>query len=88
VLITGAPGEIFSNYSNTVEEKNPDGVTLSLALVNDGLGYIMQSFETDHVGRQVVGFVGEVAEYEDAYSIDACFGDMALETTLGLLGEL
>jgi len=88
VLITGAPGEIFSNYSNTVEEKNPNGVTLSLALVNDGLGYIMQSFETDHVGRQVVGFVGEVAEYEDAYSIDACFGDMALETTLGLLGEL
>jgi len=90
--ITGAPGEIFSNYSNTIEEKNPDGVTFALSLVNDGLGYIMQSFETDHGGRQALGFVageiGQVVEYEDAYSIDHCFGDMALETTLGLLGGL
>jgi hypothetical protein len=88
LLITGAPGEIFSNYSSTVEEKNEGGVTFALSLVNDGLGYIMQSFETDHAGRQVLGFVGEVVEYEDAYSIDACFGDMALETTLGLMGQL
>ncbi len=50
--ITGAPGETFSNFSNTIEEKNPDGVTMALSLVNDGLGYIMQSFETDHVGFQ------------------------------------
>jgi hypothetical protein len=88
LLITGAPGEIFSNYSNTLEEKNEGGVTFALSLVNDGLGYIMQSFETDHAGRQVLGFVGEVVEYEDAYSIDACFGDMALETTLDLMGQL
>lgn len=88
LVITGAPGEIFSNFSNTIEEKNPNGVTMSLALVNDGLGYIMQSFETDHAGRQILGFVGGVVEYEDAYSIDACFGDMALETTLSLLGSL
>ena len=27
-----------------------------------------------------------VVEYEDAYSIDRCFGDMALRTTLDLLG--
>jgi hypothetical protein len=88
LVITGAPGEIFSNYSNTIEEKNPNGITMALSLVNDGLGYIMQSFETDHAGRQVLGFVGEVVEYEDAYSIDACFGDMALETTLSLLAGL
>jgi hypothetical protein len=88
LLITGAPGEIFSNYSSTIEEKNPNGVTLALSLVNDGLGYIVQSFETDHAGRQVLGFVSEHVEYEDAYSIDACFGDMALETTLSLLGQL
>jgi len=56
--------------------------------VNDGLGYIMQSFETDHVGRQAVGFVGQVAEYEDAYSMDACFGDKVLETTIGLVGAV
>jgi hypothetical protein len=29
-----------------------------------------------------------VTEYEDAYSIDACFGDKALETTLKLLNTL
>jgi hypothetical protein len=29
-----------------------------------------------------------VFEYEDAYSIDRCFGDKALETTIRLLGEL
>jgi len=85
--ITGAPGEIFSNYSNTIKEKNSRGVTLPLALVNDGLGYIMQSFETDHGGRQGLGFAGGVVEYEDAYSIDHCFGDMAVEATLGLLGQ-
>ena len=88
IVITGAPGEIFSNYSNTIEEKNPNGITMALSLVNDGLGYIMQSFETDHAGRQVLGFVGQVVEYEDAYSIDACFGDKALETTLSLLSKL
>lgn len=85
--ITGAPGEIFSNYTNTIKEKNPHGVTMPLALVNDGLGYIMQSFETDHAGRQGLGFAGGVVEYEDAYSIDHCFGDMALEATLQLLGS-
>ena len=84
--ITGGPGELFSNYTNTVKEKNPHGVTLPLALVNDGLGYIMQSFETDHAGRQGLGFAGVVVEYEDAYSIDHCFGDAALEATLILLG--
>lgn len=103
--ITGAPGETFSNFSNTIEERNVNGVTLALGLVNDGLGYLIQSFETDHVGRQGVGFVGKVeapdempgsqnvptvglTEYEDAYSIDHCFADAALEKTINLLGTL
>ena len=91
--ITGGPGELFSNLTNTIEERNPGGVTLALGLVNDGLGYIVQSFETDHVGRQGVGFVGNnggagLAEYEDAYSIDHCFGDAVLEKTIRLLGSL
>lgn len=87
--ITGGPGELFSNLTNTIKERNPDGVTLPLGLVNDGLGYIMQSFETDHLGRQGTGFVGApLAEYEDAYSIDHCIGDKVLETTIGLLGQL
>jgi hypothetical protein len=83
--ITGAPGETFSNLSNTIEEKSP-WVAFPLAQVNDGLGYIVQSFETDHLGRQGLGFVGDpLAEYEDAYSIDHCFGDAVLEFTLGIL---
>jgi hypothetical protein len=91
--ITGGPGELFSNLTNTIEERNPNGVTLALGLVNDGLGYIVQSFETDHVGRQGVGFAGKagpvgLSEYEDAYSIDHCFGDATLEKTLQLLGQL
>jgi hypothetical protein len=89
LLITGGPGELFSALSNTIKERNPNGVTMPLGLVNDGLGYIVQSFETDHVGRQGAGFLPGVGapvpvEYEDAYSIDACFGDMVLERTLGL----
>lgn len=91
--ITGGPGELFSNLTNTIEERNPNGVTLALGLVNDGLGYIVQSFETDHVGRQGVGFAGSagpvgLSEYEDAYSIDHCFGDATLEHTIRLLGSL
>ena len=106
--ITGGPGEVFSNLTNTIEERNPSGVTLALGLVNDGLGYIIESFETDHVGRQGVGFVGEanghsddnpvqenipneplaLSEYEDAYSIDHCFGDATIQHTLNLLGSL
>lgn len=91
--ITGGPGETFSNLSNTIKERNPNGVTMALGLVNDGLGYIVQAFETDHVGRQGVGFAGKagpvgLAEYEDAYSIDHCFGDAVLEKTIRLLDTL
>ncbi|HYI44331.1 MAG TPA: hypothetical protein VE174_02565 [Actinomycetota bacterium] len=89
LLITGGPGELFSNYTNTIKESNITGITFPLSLVNDGIGYIMQSFETDHVGRQGVGFVnGPLSEYEDAYSIDACLGDHALEQTFEALGSL
>jgi hypothetical protein len=87
--IAGGPGEIFSNLSNTLEERNPGGVTMALGLVNDGLGYIIQSFETDHLGRQGTGFVGDpLAEYEDAYSIDHCIGDATLENLITLLGQI
>lgn len=87
--ITGGPGEVFAGLTNTIEERNPAGVTLALGLANDGLGYIIQSYETDHAGRQGAGFVGgPLAEYEDAYSIDHCFGDATLEYTIGLLENL
>jgi hypothetical protein len=90
LVITGAPGETFSNLSNTIKEKNPNGVTFPLGMVNDALGYIIQSFESDHAARQALGFAAQDAgfEYEDAYSIDGCFGDAVLEETLSLLAEI
>ena len=90
--LTGAPGEIFSNIGNTLEERNPNGLTLPLAQVNDGLGYIIQNFESYADGRMGPGFVGGETpvtfEYEDAYALDQCFGDMVLETTISTLGAL
>ena len=87
--ITGGPGELFANLTNSIEEHNTRGITLALGLANDGLGYIVQSFETDHVARQGVGFAnGPLSEYEDAYSIDHCFGDATLEHTRNLLDSL
>ena len=90
--VTGAPGETFSNIGNTLEERNTGGVTLPLAQVNDGLGYVIQNFESYADGRAGAGFVGGETpvtfEYEDAYALDQCFGDMVLETTIQVLGKL
>lgn len=88
VIVTAAPGETFANFSNTIEERSPI-TSLAVGQANDAVGYMPQSFETDHPARQGLGFVATpYFEYEDAYSIDACFGDKALETTLKLLGEI
>lgn len=88
VFITAAPGEVFANFSNTLEERS-GLTTLAIGQANDALGYMPQSFETDDKARQGGGFLGAgVFEYEDAYSIDRCFGDKALETTIALLGQL
>ncbi len=91
--ITAAPGEIFSNFSNTLKEQSRATATLAIGQANDALGYMPQSFEHSVVGQQGPGFVDQaqgvlVVNYEDAYSIDRCFGDMALETTIGLLNAL
>jgi hypothetical protein len=91
--LTAAPGEIFSNFSNTIKEKSGAAVTMPLGQANDALGYMPQSFELNQAGQQGLGFAGElqgygVINYEDAYAIDKCFGDMALETSIDLLNEL
>ena len=89
LAITAAPGEVFSNLTNTIIEKSPARVTMPLGQANDALGYMPQSFELNPVGQQGLGFVAGgflIVNYEDSYAIDRCFGDMALETTLGLLG--
>ena len=89
--LTASPGEIFSNLSNTIKEKSGAAVTMPLGQANDALGYMPQSFELSPVGQQGLGFVADgvaVVNYEDSYSIDRCYGDMALETAIGLLGGL
>ncbi len=93
VALTAAPGEIFSNFSNTVKEQSRATVTMPLGQANDALGYMPQSFELNQVGQQGLGFVGELqgfmfVNYEDSYAIDKCFGDMALETSIGMLNRL
>jgi hypothetical protein len=91
--LTGAPGEIFSNGSNTLKENSGAAVTMPLGQANDALGYMPQSFEMNQVAQQGPGFAGELqgyvfVNYEDSYAIDKCFGDMAVETSIGLLKEL
>jgi hypothetical protein len=91
VVITTAPGEVFSNLTNTLKEKSPNQVVFPLGQTNDSLGYMPQSFELNPVGQQGLGFVAGGAvfvNYEDSYAIDRCVGDMVLETTLKLLGGL
>ena len=88
VLVTAAPGEIFSNFSNTMEERGFP-TALAIGQANDALGYMPQSFETFDDSRQGGGFVGGgFFEYEDAYSIDRCFGDMALGSQLAMIDQL
>ncbi len=88
LVLTAAPGEIFSNVSNTIKEHGRAAVTIPMGQANDALGYMPQSFELNPVGQQGLGFVagGYVfVNYEDSYAIDRCVGDKVLETTLELL---
>jgi hypothetical protein len=88
VLVTAAPGEVFANFTNTIEERAPI-TALAMGQANDALGYMPQSIEANPVGQQGTGFViSDDVGYEDAYMIDRCFGDMSLETTLDLIGQL
>ncbi|MCW2613785.1 MAG: primase [Frankiales bacterium] len=91
VVLTTAPGETFSNLSNTLKEKAPAQVVFPLAQTNDSLGYVPQSFELDPVGQQGLGFAADgyvFVNYEDSYAIDRCVGDMVLEQTLRAMSEL
>jgi hypothetical protein len=88
VFVTSAPGEVFANFTNTIEERAPI-TSLAIAQANDALGYMPQSIEANLVGQQGTGFiVADHVGYEDAYMIDRCFGDMALQTTLDLLNQI
>lgn len=91
LTITGGPGELFSNITNTIREDEYErGQTaIPISLANDGLGYIMQRFEYNEIAGQLVGFVESgLFGYEDAYAIDGCFGTKVLEETLEALDGL
>jgi len=91
LVFTFAPGEVFSNLTNTIKEKNTGKIVFPIAQANDALGYMPQSFEMNPVGQQGLGFVagGYVfVNYEDSYSIDRCVGDNVMETTLSQLSAL
>jgi len=91
VTLTFAPGEVFSNLTNTVKDKSAGRVVFPVAQANDALGYMPQSFELNPVGQQGLGFAfgGYLfVNYEDSYAIDRCIGDLVLETTLSGLGAL
>ena len=50
-----------------------------------------QSFEISPVAQQGLGFVAGgfvFVNYEDSYAIDRCTGDLLLESTLAMLGEV
>jgi hypothetical protein len=87
LALSAAPGELYSNLSNTLKEQSGATVTMPLSLVNDMLGYIGQSFEMDRASQQGPGFFADgyvFVDYEDSYAIDLCFGDEVLERTIGM----
>ena len=89
--LSAAPGEVFANLTNTVKERSPALVTMPLGQANDALGYMPQQFELNEANMQGAGFVAGgvlVVNYEDSYAVDRCTGDMVLESTIAMLGEL
>jgi hypothetical protein len=88
--LTAAPGEVFSNATNTIKEKS-GVITMPLAQANDALGYMPQSFEMNPVGQQGLGFFAGgvlIVNYEDSYAIDRCTGDKVLESSISMLDSL
>ena len=59
------------------------------AQTQDSLGYIIQSFEVDPLGG-LAEYVPEpdVAEYEEFFMIDRCFGDHVLQAQLDVVAAL
>lgn len=88
VALMFGPGELFANLTASVKSRLGAAQVMVGSLANDELGYIIQSFEFDEAGQQGLGFVGEVVEYEEAFSLDRCFGDRVVEGLLRVGGQL
>jgi hypothetical protein len=84
MAVAFGPGELFSNLTIAVkDELAPAREVMVVSLANDELGYIIQSFEFDVGAQQALGFVGGIVEYEEAFSLDRCFGDRVVEGLIG-----
>ncbi|MDQ4064559.1 MAG: CehA/McbA family metallohydrolase, partial [Actinomycetota bacterium] len=82
-IFTG-PGELFSNITKVVKSYARSGTqTMVLSQANDSLGYIIQSFEFDPIGGTPQTSAG-IAEYEETFALDRCFGDHVLQEMLDL----
>ena len=91
LIFSAAPGEVFSNFTNTVKEKNAGRIVFPMAQSNDALGYMPQDFEINVIGQQGLGFAAGgylFINYEDSYSVDHCVGDLVLEKTLDMLSAI
>lgn len=94
LTVLTTPGEIFSAISQVLKSEARHGAmeggqTMVFAQTQDSLGYIIQSFEVDPLGgaAEYVPEI-EVAEYEETFMLDRCFGDHVLDTALQLHDEL
>ncbi|HUF34062.1 MAG TPA: hypothetical protein VMN58_12730 [Acidimicrobiales bacterium] len=88
LTVLTAPGEIFSSISQVLKSKAryaafEGGQTMVFGQTQDSLGYIIQSFEVDPVGGALTNVPeAEVAEYEETFMLDRCFGDHVLDVAL------
>jgi hypothetical protein len=88
-----APGEIFGSVAVVVKSQIRRGAvdggqTMVFGQTQDSLGYIIQSYEVDPVGGlpsniDTMG-LGNVAEYEEEFMLDRCFGDHVVETMIAV----
>ncbi|MEX2625344.1 MAG: hypothetical protein WD225_00585, partial [Ilumatobacteraceae bacterium] len=94
LTVLTAPGEIFSTISQVLKSKARHGAfeggqTMVFGQTQDSLGYIIQSFEVDPVGGALTNVPEvEVAEYEETFMIDRCFGDHILDVALEVAAAL
>lgn len=85
---TTAPGETFSTFSSSVQEKSGALVTVPPAPSADARGYLPQEFELTEIDQQGPGFLVSgvaVVDDEDSHAIGHCSGDAAPEHPLELL---
>jgi hypothetical protein len=93
LVVVTAPGEIFGGVSTVVKSQirrraMDGGETMVFGQTQDSLGYIIQSYEVDPIGGlpsniDTMGY-GNVAEYEEEFMVDRCFGDHVTETMLAV----